>query len=111
MNTNMLHNIIFKDFDMAYPHFERLTGAAIGARTSSIVVITVKNVQYPVIKIKNLRALPQVFSVLRSVEFNMLIITIEPSSECPIDPAPVSFVIKGTVFEDPDSVSNAVING
>ena len=24
MNTNMLHNIIFKDFDMAYPHFERL---------------------------------------------------------------------------------------
>ncbi|AFJ62063.1 Hypothetical protein ACI5QL_01939 [Bacillus velezensis] len=28
------------------------TGAAIGARTSSIVVITVKNVQYPVIKIK-----------------------------------------------------------
>ncbi len=105
----MLHNSIFKDFDMVYPHFERLYR---GRDRSPHFKYSRYNGEKCAVQLKkNLRAAPQVFSVLRSVEFNMLIITIEPPSECPIDPAPVSFVIEGPVFEDPDSVSNTVING
>lgn len=111
MNTNMLHNIIFKDFDMAYPHFERLYRGCDRSPHFKYSRYNGEKCAVSRYQNKNLRALPQVFSVLRSVEFNMLIITIEPSSECPIDPASVPFVIEGPVFEDPDSASNAVING
>lgn len=45
------------------------------------------------------------------MEFDSVVVSVEPASEGPVDPAAVSFVCEASVFKYPNAVRNAVING